>query len=70
MVVDEKFQSKVELAGRRLLPVYKRCGACNGIGFMKGYSGEMTTAGLQSVNYTCYTCKGTGKEETELFVEI
>jgi hypothetical protein len=40
------------------------------MGFIRGVSDIQTTAGWQECNYTCYKCKGTGKEETEYFIEI
>jgi DnaJ-class molecular chaperone len=67
---DIEFSRRIEKASRRLLPVYKRCEGCGGMGFIRGVSDIQTTAGWQECNYTCYKCKGTGKEETEYFIEI
>jgi len=69
-IPDIEFSRKIEHLSQRIVPVYKRCEGCGGMGFIRGMSDIQTTAGWQECNYTCYKCKGTGKEETEYFVEI
>ena len=70
-IEETGFSAKLStLSDRRLFPVYRRCRVCQGIGYIERMGDIMTTAGWQSFNYTCVKCDGTGKEETEYFIEL
>lgn len=70
---EKQFDLNMEMfqySGGKIYPVYRKCRACRGTGSIQGMNEIMTTAGWQSFSYTCVICNGTGKEETEYFVEL
>jgi len=48
--------------------IYKNCSYCEGRGYLQEIQDFQTTAGNQTLTYTCPNCGGSGKEPTDMVI--